>query len=237
MQNTRFPVYQVRVQGERIAAEHDMALGPILRNSGVPGNRRFLSGHARYESEKHHTPYRSGNIRMRWFHEFLRWQWIAPIVAAFRSMGTLDFAGGQSRRNRQGFCRLDDVYRGTAGDEYGDDGIGSRALRLQLEVAALSVCSHRANGRLSPGGWRSSCAGRRDYYRPWDDAAGGPFGYGNDYPGVMILVLSVLPQSSSCHHPRVIQVRCNSTFLPAINSDKTHDLVIQWPTKVTRGGI
>src|ERR1700686_1989274 len=59
----------------------------------------------------------------------------------------------------------------------------------------------------------------------------GPLGGGNDYPRVMILVLSVLPQSSSCHHPRVIQVRCNSTFLPAINSDKTHDLVIQWPTK------
>jgi len=65
MQNTRFPVHYVRVQDERIAAEHDMVMGPIMRNSGVPGSSRFLSGHARHESEKHHTAHRNSNIRTR----------------------------------------------------------------------------------------------------------------------------------------------------------------------------
>jgi len=57
-------------------------------------------------------------------------------------------ADSQSWRNQQGLCRLDDVYRGTAGDEYGDDGVGGGTLRLQFAAARLSVCSHRANRDL-----------------------------------------------------------------------------------------
>src|SRR3981081_1453607 len=80
MKNTRFPVNQVWVQSERIAAKHDMALGPVLRNSVVPGSSRFLSGHTQHENETHHTPTRNSNIRMRRLHVYLRWQWIGPIV-------------------------------------------------------------------------------------------------------------------------------------------------------------
>src|SRR5260370_27574258 len=62
--------------------------------------------------------------------------------------------GGESWWNRQGLCRPDDVYRGTAGDEYGDDGVGSRTFQLQFGAAALSVCGYGAVGDLYPGGWR-----------------------------------------------------------------------------------
>ena len=56
--------------------------------------------------------------------------------------------GGQSWRNRQGLYRPDDVYRGTAGDEYGDDGVGGRAFWLQFAAAAFSVCGYHADGDL-----------------------------------------------------------------------------------------
>ena len=101
MQNTRFPVNQIRVQGKRIAAEHEMALGPVLRNSDVPRSNRFLSAHIRHESEKHYTPHRNSNIKMRWLHSYLRWQWIGPIVAAFRFMGIVDI-----RQFHRFLCRI-----------------------------------------------------------------------------------------------------------------------------------
>ena len=56
MQNTRLPVNQFRMQGERIAAEHDMALRPILRNSGMPGSWRVPdAGHARAQTKTPNT--------------------------------------------------------------------------------------------------------------------------------------------------------------------------------------
>ena len=50
MQNARLPVDQLRVLGEPIAAEHDMVLGPVLRNSDVLGSTRLLSAHTRHKS-------------------------------------------------------------------------------------------------------------------------------------------------------------------------------------------
>src|SRR5258708_5935927 len=88
MQNTRLPVHEVRMQGERIAAEHDLALGPVLRNSDVAGSGGSPSGNTRPDSEKHHTPHCNCKIkRMRWFHTYLRWEWIAPNCSRFSTHG------------------------------------------------------------------------------------------------------------------------------------------------------
>jgi len=93
MQNARFPVNQVRVPGECIAAENDMVLGPVLRNSGVPRNGGFLSAHTRHKSEKHHTPHCSGNsrIRMPRFHSYLRLRFDCRYCSRFAVQRITDF--------------------------------------------------------------------------------------------------------------------------------------------------
>src|SRR5258708_40037840 len=92
MQNTRFPVHEVRMQGERIAAEHDLALGPVLRNSDVAWTRGSLSGHTRHDSGKHHTPHCNCKIkRIPLFHNYLRWEWIAPNCSRFLTRGNSRF--------------------------------------------------------------------------------------------------------------------------------------------------
>ena len=65
MQNARFPINQIRAPGERIAAEHDVVLGPVLRNSGVPRRTTFLSKDTRHKYEKRHTPHSSSNSSTR----------------------------------------------------------------------------------------------------------------------------------------------------------------------------
>ena len=52
--------------------------------------------------------------------------------------------GGQSWRSRQRLCRPGDVYRGPAGNEYGDDGVGRGTFRIQFAAATLAVYRHFA---------------------------------------------------------------------------------------------
>jgi hypothetical protein len=80
------------VLGERIAAEHDMALGPVLRNSGVSGSSGFLSAqtrrHTQDDGEPHRRTHCNSTIRTHWVHGAASGcDWIAAIVAAFRSRG------------------------------------------------------------------------------------------------------------------------------------------------------
>jgi len=48
----------------------------------------------------------------------------------------------------KGFIGLAMFIGGTAGDEYGDDGVGGGAIRIQFAAAALSVRSYRTYGDL-----------------------------------------------------------------------------------------
>ncbi len=75
MQNTRFAIDHIWVLNKPFSGEHDVTLGPILRNSGVPGRNRnrFLRARGRYQSEKHYTQYCNSAVRMLWLHSYLRY--------------------------------------------------------------------------------------------------------------------------------------------------------------------
>src|ERR1700675_2422824 len=76
-----------------MTAEHDMVLGPVLRNSGVPGNGSFLSTDTRHKSEKSHTPHCSSDsrIRMLWLHSYLRLRFDCRYCSRFAVQRITDF--------------------------------------------------------------------------------------------------------------------------------------------------
>ncbi len=67
---------------------------------------------------------------------------------------------------------------------------------------------------------------RRDFSHHWDEAVGRAVWTRNSYPRVIMVVSS----SAGIEAP-------GNSHLAVINSDRIANLVIQWPTKVTRGGI
>jgi hypothetical protein len=91
MQYTPLPVKQVWVLEQAIAAEYDMVQGPVLRNSGMTGNRRVLSlsGYIGYESDAQHC---SDTTEILWLHSYLQWRLICRHCSRFSvPVGISDF--------------------------------------------------------------------------------------------------------------------------------------------------
>jgi hypothetical protein len=92
MQDARFPINQIRAPGERIAAEHDMVLRPVLRNSGVPRRSTFLRADTRHKYEKRHTHSNSNSsTSMPWLHSYLRLRLNCRYCSRFSVYGITDF--------------------------------------------------------------------------------------------------------------------------------------------------
>lgn len=72
MQNPGFLVKQVRMLQQRIAAEYDVALRPILWNSYVGMIRGLLSRRNRYKKQEPNTQSCSSAVRMPTLHTNLR---------------------------------------------------------------------------------------------------------------------------------------------------------------------